>query len=95
MQNLKQIGEQYFETLKKRSKESRVYKPHQMIGLMLAEMLNDSAHKALYMKLAKLYDNEELLRIGKNLAERKDIRNKGAYFMKTLQNIKVQNSKSK
>jgi len=72
MENLERTNQKYFDILKERFKESRVYKPHQLIGL----------------KLAKTYDNDELLRLAKNLAERKDIDNKGAYFMKLLNNLK-------
>jgi len=88
MENLERTNQKYFDILKERFKESRVYKPHQLIGLMLAEILKDQKHKSLYMKLAKTYDNDELLRLAKNLAERKDIDNKGAYFMKLLNNLK-------
>ncbi|MDP3729731.1 MAG: hypothetical protein Q8R26_03240 [bacterium] len=85
MDNIKDIGKQYFKTLRERSKKSRVYTPHQMTGLQLAEILEDKDHKSLYMRLAKQYDNAELIRLAKNLAERKSIENKGAYFMRMLQ----------
>ena len=84
MDNLKEIRQDYFKTLKERAKKSRVYKPHQLTGLTLTEILEDPSHKSLYMRLAKDYNNDELLRIAKNLAERKNIENKGAYFMKVL-----------
>ncbi|MBI3046519.1 MAG: hypothetical protein HYY86_03240 [Candidatus Harrisonbacteria bacterium] len=84
MDNLRQVKTEYFKTLKERSKKSRVYQPHQMAGLILAEILEDPKHKSLYMKLAKKYDNNELLRLAKDLAERKNIENRGAYFMKML-----------
>lgn len=84
MKSLKETGGQYLQKLKDRAKKSRVYQPHQFTGLELAEILEDPEHKSLYMKLAKTYDNHELLRLAKNLAERKTIENKGAYFMKIL-----------
>lgn len=84
MRGLEKINKEYLETLKARSKESRVYKPHQMTGLMLADLLEDPDHKSLYMRLAKIYDNEILLRIAKDLADRKNVQNRGAYFMKVL-----------
>ena len=84
MENLKDFGENYLKLLEKRSAKSRVYQPHQLTGLALAEILGDSAHKSLYMKLAKIYDNEELLRMAKNIAEMGKIKNRGAYFMKIL-----------
>ena len=74
----------HLETLKKRAKESKVYSYHQLVGLTIAELLEDDKHKALYMKLAKLHDSDKLMRLAKNTAERKNIKNKGAYFMKLL-----------
>ncbi|MDO8429850.1 MAG: hypothetical protein Q7S73_00600 [bacterium] len=90
MDDFKAIGGKYLEVLKKRAKESKVYKPHQLTGLILAEILEDSSHKSLYMKLSKIYDNSELIRLAKNLAERKNIENKGAYFMKVLKASDIQ-----
>lgn len=74
----------YIELLKQRAKESRVYSPHQMTGLMLSEILHDKSHKSLYMRLAKKYDNDELLKLAKNIAEKTDIKNRGAYFMSII-----------
>ena len=84
MDNFKKAGENYFEILKTRSKESRIYKPYQSTGLILAELLQDPRHKSLYIKLAKTYDNSELIRLARTVSERKNIDNKGAYFMKIL-----------
>jgi len=36
------------------------------------------------MKLAKNYNSTELITLAKNVASRKSIKNKGAYFMKVL-----------
>jgi len=88
MKNLSEAGKEYFKILKERAKQSRAYQPHQMIGLSLAEILDDSEHKSLYMRLAKFYDNEELLRLAKRVAELKNVKNKGGYFMRMLQEIK-------
>lgn len=74
----------YLEILKERAKKSHVYRKYQMIGLMIAQLLNDEKHKSLYIKLAKKHNNEHLLSIAKDVAERKNIKNKGAYFMKVL-----------
>ncbi len=74
----------YLETLKKRAKESKVYSYHQMVGLTIAELLEDDKHKALYMKLAKLHNSDKLLKLAKDIAERKNVKNKGAYFMRLL-----------
>ncbi len=74
----------YLELLKKRAKESKVYSSHQMTGLMLAEILNDEKHKSLYIKLAKEKDPQKLMELAKSVAGRKNVANKGAYFMKLL-----------
>lgn len=89
MDNLSKIKEEYPQKLRERSKKSRVYKPHQLTGLELAEILEDPEHKSLYIKLSKIYDNSELFRLAKNLAERKNVENKGAYFMKMLKSTGV------
>lgn len=76
--------EQYLATLKERQKESHVYQPFQQAGLDIAEILGDLKHKALYIKLAKEYDFRALLQLAKDVAERKGVKNKGAYFMKVF-----------
>ncbi len=70
--------------LKERAKKSKVYSPHQMTGLMLAEILGDEKHKSLYIKLAKKYQADKLLTLAKSVAGRKNVKNKGAYFMRLL-----------
>jgi len=72
----------YLKTIGERARKSRVYAKHQLIGLLLAEILEDEKHKSLYMKMAKKYREEELLGLAKTIAENKKIKNKGAYFMK-------------
>lgn len=67
-----------------------MYSEHQMTGLMLAEILNDQAHKSLYMRLAKTYDNDRLLKLAKDIADRANVKNMGAYFMKMLKEAKLQ-----
>lgn len=54
---------------------------------MLAELLRDEKHKVLYIKLAKEFDEAELLAIAKNVSERRNIKNKGAYFMRIIQSL--------
>ena len=76
--------EEYLKGIDKRVKESRVYVKHQSIGLEIAEILEDMPHKALYIKLAKENDGEELLALAKRIAENKDIKNKGGYFMRVF-----------
>lgn len=75
----------YLKTLKERAKTSHVYKKYQFTGLLIAQLLNDDKHKSLYIKLAKKHPSDHLLSIAKDVSERKNIENKGAYFMKVLQ----------
>lgn len=74
----------YFDELEKRSKKSRAFHKHQLIGLMMAEILGDSKHKSLYIKLAKKHDAQTLLELAKNIASKKNIKNRGAYFMRVF-----------
>lgn len=80
----------YIKTLGERSKTSKVYQKHQLIGLELAGLLDDDSHKALYIKLAKKYSVEKLISLAKDISERKNIKNKGAYFMRMLYGEKKQ-----
>lgn len=84
MENIKKLSEKYFESLNQRSKQSRVYRDYQLIGLQLAEILRDRQHRSLYIKLAKNYNSDKLLDLANKIAERGDIKNKGAYFMKVF-----------
>ena len=74
----------YLQILKDRAKKSRVYKSYQFIGLTISQILEDEKHKSLYIKLAKKHPNDDLLRMAKEVADRKKVKNKGAYFMKVL-----------
>jgi hypothetical protein len=76
------IEHPYRATLAKRRKKSRIYRKYQSTGLALAEILQDRKHKSLYIKLAKEYDEQTLLAAVKDIAQRKQVKNKGAYFMK-------------
>ena len=78
----------YLKTLKERKKTSRVYFRHQSLGLLLTQILSDSKHKALYIKLAREHNAELLLAIAKDIASRGSVRNKGAYFMKVFAKFK-------
>jgi len=84
MDNIKEMKEKYLESLKTRAKESRIYESHQSVGLDLTEILRDYNHKSLYMKLAKQYDNASLLQLAAGIAEKKEVSNRGAYFMTAL-----------
>lgn len=72
------------EVLRERSKKSHIYKKYQMVGLMLAEILHDDKHKALYIKLAKEHDHERMTDIARSVADKINVKNKGAYFMSVL-----------
>jgi len=74
----------YLKALKQRGAESHVYRKYQLMGLEIAEALKDEAHKSLYIKLAKEHGGERLLRLAKDVAERRNVKNRGAYFMTLL-----------
>jgi len=78
------ISKDYLDVLKRRAKESKIYREYQLIGLEIAEILGDRTHKALYMRLSKKGDARNLLRIAKEVAEKPNIKNKGAYFMRII-----------
>jgi len=80
----------YLKVLKERQREARVLFKHQSTGLVLAEILGDKKeeNKAVFMKLAKDYDNNSLIELAKDVASRKSVRNKTAYFMAMLKNLK-------
>jgi len=80
----KSKSEQYIKELRQRAKESHVYREYQMTGLTIAETLGDEKHKSLYIKLAKENDGGKLMRLAKDVADRKGVKNKGAYFMYCL-----------
>ena len=54
------------------------------IGLIIAELLNDFAHKALFIKLVKEKDGDMLLQIAKDVSGMENVKNKGAYFMRIV-----------
>ena len=91
----KQEGLDYLELLRERKRKSRITVPHQLTGLTIAEMLKDDKHKSLYMKLAKKHDNDMLIEIAKDVANRRKIKNKGAYFMTVLQSRIAELSRTK
>ena len=79
------LEKEYLEILKQRGKESHVYKKYQLTGLLIAQLLEDEKHKSLYIKLAKKHNSDDLLKIAKDVSERKKVKNKGGYFMRVLQ----------
>jgi len=78
------IEKTYLETLAKRRKDTRAYSRHQALGAELGEILRDTAHTALYIKLAMQFDDAVLRTLAKRIAEKKEVKNKGAYFMRVL-----------
>lgn len=74
--------EKYLKLLQERKKETHVYQEHQMVGLMLAELLEDEKHKGLYIKLAKTHNAQKLISLAKSISTNRNIERKGAYFMK-------------
>jgi hypothetical protein len=84
MEKINKFTGEYLRTLTDRAKKSKIYQPHQLVGLTLAELLNDQAHKSLYMKLAKERSHDYLIRLAKKIAENTHIQKKGAYFMRLL-----------
>ncbi|MGC9603517.1 MAG: hypothetical protein ABSF47_03555 [Minisyncoccia bacterium] len=85
----------YMDILRERSKKSHIYQKHQMVGLMLSEMLKDEGHKALYIKLAKEHDQEKLLGVARRVADKINVKNKGAYFMRVFFGKKARRTKGK
>jgi hypothetical protein len=91
------LEKEYLEIIKERGKKSRVYKKYQLTGLLIAQLLDDEKHKSLYIKLAKKHNSDDLLRIARDVSERKKVKNKGGYFMRVLQKTHpyiLKNSKS-
>lgn len=70
--------------LRKRGKESHVYRKYQLFGLEISQILGDEKHKALYIKLAKEGAPDELMTLAKRIAENREVKNRGAYFMKIV-----------
>ena len=74
---------EYSKTLEERKKKTRVTRNFQLIGLLISQILTDEKHKSLYIKLAQKIDNQLLMGIAKDVADRR-IDRPGAYFMKVL-----------
>lgn len=82
------LTDDYIKELQKRGKQSKAYSKHQLVGLEIAEFLKDEKHKSLYIKLAKQNNPERLIAVAKEISQNKDIKNKGAYFMKVWFDVK-------
>ena len=78
------LAASYLKKLKKRAKDSHIYRKYQLVGLEIATILEDQKHKSLYIKLAKEHGSERMRQLAKEIADRRGVKNKGAYFMKML-----------
>ena len=85
MEPIKDQKSEYLKKLKDRNKESRAYTSYQHLGLEIAKILDDWEHRSLYIRLARDYNPDTLLRLAKSVAEREHVSNLGAYFMKVLE----------
>ncbi|MEK7546774.1 MAG: hypothetical protein AAB536_01185 [Patescibacteria group bacterium] len=83
------LTEDYIKELRKRASQSKVYRKYQLVGLEISQLLEDEEHKSLYIKLAKQNDADRLLAIAKDISQKKNVKNKGAYFMKVCQAVKI------
>jgi hypothetical protein len=84
------LDRDYLDKLKQRAKRSRVSRKFQWDGLEIAKILGDEKHKSLYIKLAKEWGGDTLRRLAKEIAENKNIKRKGAYFMIRLKKLKTE-----
>jgi len=78
----------YLKTLKERAGKARITQQFQLIGLEIATTLRDLSHKALYIKYAKEFGASKMLALAKDIAERRDVTNRGAYFMTVAQSLR-------
>jgi TnpA family transposase len=83
------IKNDYLAALKQRGAKARVTERFQLIGLEIAVALKDMAHKALYIKYAKELGAERMLSLAKDVAERRDVKNPAAYFMKLVKELRA------
>lgn len=74
----------YVSKLKDRGASARVTQQFQLIGLEIATALKDFSHKALYIKYAKEFGSQRMLSLAKDIAERRDVKNPAAYFMRMI-----------
>lgn len=75
---------EYLNKLTERRGTSRVYTKHQAMGVRIAELLEDTEHTGLYIKLVRDLPRVPLLGYATDIASRRAVKNKGAYFMRVL-----------
>lgn len=80
--------DEYLKTLEARGAPHRVTRSFQLIGLEIATILRDLEHRSLYIKLSKELDPSVLLNLAKQVAERRGVKNRGAYFMSLLEDVR-------
>jgi hypothetical protein len=80
----------YLGTLKDRASKARITQQFQLLGLEIATTLRDLSHKALYIKYAKELGADKMLALAKDIAQRRDVANRGAYFMRVVQSMKAE-----
>lgn len=84
MQGISSILDNY---KKPEKANNRITQEFQAYGLYLAEQLNDTAHKGIYIKMAKTYPRS-LLQRGLSFVSDSNARNKGALFMWKVKQLK-------
>ena len=89
---MEKITSTYLKAITDRSKVSRAYRSYQFVGLEIAMILDDTAHKSLYIKLAKDNDPDRLLALAKSVKEKRHVTNRGAYFMRLLKEERTRRS---
>lgn len=77
----------YVAALKERGAKKRVTQEFQLIGLEIATTLHDLKNKALYIKYAKELGSDRVLALAKDIAQRRDVKNPAAYFMRVVQHL--------
>lgn len=80
--------DQYIEKLKERKENKRISQDFQLAGLEVATLLKDLKHKSLYIKLAKEHGIGPIMALAKEVVERRNIKNPGAYFMRLVGGLK-------
>ncbi len=83
----------YVKNLKKRGEKRHITQEFQLMGMEIATTLHDLPHKALYIKYAKQYGGGAMLALAKDIAERRDVKNLGAYFVSVVASLRTYENK--
>jgi hypothetical protein len=76
---------EYLNLIRSRAQKSRIYRNWQLAGLAVADMLGDRKRKTFYIRLAKTLGSRRLFEYAGDVAQRKGVKNKGAYLMRILE----------